>query len=226
MKLDNSILFFENLKSITEAKWEHIDPNDPFAPLLQPGSKWKPGLSDELLHAFEKEMGFKFPEPLRNFYRTMNGVDRPYIYIDENNNSTEYNQFYSYPDHLELIRSGIKWIYESNHVTPDVLTIRGISRIFPIWSHRFIMIDKPGHPILSMHDNDIIFFAFTLAAACRIDVLDIQGRRQYNQPVVPFWYPGWHKYPKMPKYKRDRGVMTKWIRKMKKQVVMQYRAMG
>jgi len=226
MKTDNSIAFFEHIKAVTEAEWEHIDPNDPFSPHIQPGSKWKPGLSEKALKEFEAEMEFTFPEPLRNFYRTMNGLDRPYIYIDEDNNTFSYDQFYSYPEHLNKIRSLIEWIYESTRVTPAILKARGISRIFPIWSHRFIMIDEPGHPVLSMHGNDIIFYGFTLASTFLTDHLHYPSRRQYNEPVVPFWYPGWRQNPKMPKYKRSRGVMTKWIKKMKKQVIMRHRAMG
>ena len=226
MKTDNSIAFFEHVKAITEAEWEHIDLNDPFSSHILPGSKWKPGLSEKVLQEFEVEMGFTFPEPLRNFYRTMNGLDRARIYTDEDNNPFPYYQFYSYPEHLDKIRSQIEWIYESNRVTLAILKARAISRIFPIWGHRFIMIDEPGHPVLSMHGRDIIFYGLTLGSSFLHDHLHYASRRKCNEPVVPFWYPGWNKGPQMPKCRHRKGMMTKWNRKMKMQVIMQHRTMG
>ncbi|MCW3464237.1 SMI1/KNR4 family protein [Chitinophaga nivalis] len=226
MKTNNSIVFFEYIKTRTEAKWEIIDPNDIFGPSIQPGSKWKPGLTEKMLHAFEQEIGYTFPEPLCNFYRTMNGLDRPYPHLDEDNNIITCNAFYSYPEDLNKIRSQIEWIYAATGITSAISKARNISRIFPIWGHRFIMIDEPEHPILSMFGNDIIFYGFTLGDTFLKDFLGTHGKRQYNEPVVPFWYPGWRKNPKMPKYKRNKGVMTKWIQKMKKQVILRKRALG
>ncbi|NIG57620.1 SMI1/KNR4 family protein [Chitinophaga sp. Cy-1792] len=221
MKTNNSTAFFEYLKTKTESAWENTEPNENFGSYILPGTKWKPGLSADMLHAFEQEMGYTFPEPLRNFYRTMNGLE-PHPDLNEDMSRI----FYSYPEDLNKIRSRIEWIYKSTHTTPALLKARNISRIFPVWGHRFIMIDEPGHPVLSMYGNDIIFYGFTLAETFLREFLDIHSKRQYNTPVVPFWYPGWRKYPKMPKYKPRKGVMTKWIQKMKRNVILQKRAMG
>lgn len=226
MKTNNSIAFFEKVKTITETKWAHIDSNDPIAIFIQPGTKWKPGLSEQALLEFEKEMGFTFPAPLRNFYQTMNGLDRSDIEADEDNNASPYLHFYSYPEHLNDIRSQIEWIYESTGVTPAIVKAKGISRIFPVWGHRFMMVDEPGHPVLSMYGNDIIFYGHTLADTFLVDHLGYPLWREHNEPVVPFWYPGWRKYPKMPKYKPNKGVMTKYIKELKRKITMQHRAMG
>ncbi|MBC9910343.1 SMI1/KNR4 family protein [Chitinophaga varians] len=225
MKPDNSLTFFRRLKAETEAKWAQLAPNDPYAS-IDPGTKWLPGLSEEELHAFEKEMGFPFPEPLRNFYRTMNGVDRPFIYTYEDGSTSEDNRFYSYPQDIGRIRSMIAWVYEDCGITPAIAKARGISRIFPIWGHRFMMIDEPGHPVLSMYGNDIIFYGSTLAALCKKDLGSTHGMRQHGEPTVRFWYPGWQKNFKMPKRRRRVGVMTPWLRVMKKNVLLQHRAMG
>ncbi|NML35593.1 SMI1/KNR4 family protein [Chitinophaga sp. G-6-1-13] len=225
MKPNNSLAFFEHLKAETEATWAKVAPDDPFASAA-PGSKWLPGLSEEELQAFEKEMGFSFPEPLRNFYRTMNGLDRPYINTDEDGNTWESYRIYSYPRDIDRIHSKIEWIYDSCRITPAIAKARGISRIFPVWSHRFMMIDEPGHPMLSMHGNDIVLYAFTLAEICKIDLGSTHGLRRHGEPNVRFWYPGWRKNPKMPKRRRRIGVMTKWLRVMKKKVLLQHRAMG
>lgn len=226
MKADNSIAFFKKMKAETEALWEHIDPNDPFGPSVAPGSKWKPGLSEQEIKVFEAAMGFIFPEPVRNLYRTMNGLDRQYFYIDEDNKATPYVWYYSFPDDLDKIKSCIEWIHERTGVNPAILKEKGISRIFPVWGHRCIMVDEPGHPVLSMHGDDIVFWAPTLAAACRIDLLQISSHRLRKETVVRFWYPGWRQDPGMPKQRRSRGIMTKWLRKMKQQRALQCRAMG
>lgn len=225
MKPNNSLAFFEYLKVETEAKWAQLELNDPYVS-VNPGTKWLPGLSEEELQAFEKEMGFPFSEPLRNFYRTMNGVDRPFIYTYDDGSITEDNRFYSYPRDIDRIRDKIEWVYDACRITPAIVKARGISRIFPVWSHRFMMTDEPGHPILSMHGNDIIFYAFTLAELCRKDLVSTHGVRRHGEPTVRFWYPGWRKNPKMPKCRRRTGVMTKWLRGMKKKVLLQHRAKG
>lgn len=225
MKPDNSLIFFEQIKAETEAKWAEIEPNNPFA-AAAPGAKWLPGLSEETLKAFETAIGFSFPVPLRNFYRTMNGLDRPYIVTDGEGDRQEYHWYYSYPRDLDRIRDTIKRVYDSCHITSAMGKARGISRIFPVWGHRFMMIDEPGHPILSMCGDDIVFFAFTLAELCKTELLATHQLRRHGEPTVRFWYPGWRKNPVMPKRRRRIGVMTKWLCVMKKQVLLQHCAMG
>jgi hypothetical protein len=156
----------------------------------------------------------------------MNGLDRQYSYIDEDNNANPYIWYYSFPEHLDQIKSDIEWIHDSTGVTPAKIKEKEISRIFPVWGHRFIMVDEPGHPLLSMHGDDIVFWAPTLAAACLKDLSKTSSRRLRKKTVVRFWYPGWRQNPRMPKQRRSRGVMAKWLRKIKKQRLLQYRAMG
>ncbi|RFM32792.1 SMI1/KNR4 family protein [Chitinophaga silvisoli] len=239
MKVDNSIAFFEKIKAMTEKAWEEIDPADEYGPRIPPGAKWNRGLTEEELKQFEQDMGFEFPLPLRNFYRTMNGLDKVDTWVDEHNVHHYFTPFYAYPRDLDRIYSMISWIYESTGVNSEIVKASGISRIFPVWQHRFIMIDNPGHPILSMHGSDIIFYGATLARNFIADHFDhrfgndvrlkfppIRGY-SWKGWVVPFWYPG-------PRYRRRmlprttpyKGVLTKRFGKIKRKIIMDKLAMG
>jgi hypothetical protein len=156
---DDSLSFFRQLKRISELHWETVELTEhTYGYQIQQGSRWKNGLNDDDLKKFEKTMGFAFPESLANFYKVMNGLDRPGIDISDNT-SLFCPLFYSFPDDLDLIEENINWIYESNTVNQMQIMKTGISRIFPVFAHRFILIDQPKNPILSMYGNDIIYWA-------------------------------------------------------------------
>ncbi|HZY38396.1 MAG TPA: SMI1/KNR4 family protein [Mucilaginibacter sp.] len=154
----DSPFFFEELKHISEQYWETVTLDKHYGYQIQPGSKWKSGLCDADLKNFEHAMGFTFPEPLANFYRAMNGLDRPSIDIS-GNNSEFRPEFYSFPNDLNFIKDQINWIYEANSIAREDMLNSGISRIFPIFAHRFMLIDIPESPILSMWGDDIIYWA-------------------------------------------------------------------
>jgi SMI1 / KNR4 family (SUKH-1) len=75
---------FIKLKEATERYWLKAGYTDCRGVQVQEGSKWKKGLTDAELKVFEAAMGIAFPDTLRNFYKTMNGLDRPGM--DFNNN--------------------------------------------------------------------------------------------------------------------------------------------
>src|SRR5476651_1749453 len=81
-RADDSLSFFEEFKRASEFYWETVTlEKEIYGYQIQPGSKWKEGLSDNDLIKFESIMGFSFPVPLKNFYKVMNGLDRPGIDI-------------------------------------------------------------------------------------------------------------------------------------------------
>lgn len=163
---DDSIAFFEVIKSTTEDDWaattlaKHI-----YGFQIQENSKWRIGLSDAEIAEFERVVGHAFPTPLKNFYRTMNGLTKPGINIYGNDGTPfAYRPvFYSFPEDLPLLQEMIKWIYDANGVDAEKISQDGISRIFPISGHRFMLIDIAENPILSMHGNDIIYWADNLS---------------------------------------------------------------
>lgn len=231
MTTKNSIEHFQYLKAATEAIWAQMDNEAEAFCGIAKGTKWLPGLSEEQLQAFETAIGFPFPEPLRNFYRVMNGFDRPYTATWENlNGETLTAKLYranSYPRELEKIRERIKCIYDDCHITPQKAQSLGISRIFPLWWYTYMMIDEPGHPTLSMTGNDITFDTLSLAEGFSRTFLGVNPPSGYHIPTVRFWFPKlFGSYPKKVKHRRKRGLLARQLRQLKKHNYLLHRAMG
>jgi ABC-type oligopeptide transport system substrate-binding subunit len=147
---DDSIPFFETIKYKSEAYWAETTLNTTiYGFQIQENSTWRPGLTDNELREFEIAIGYEFPLPLRNFYKTMNGLTKPGINIFGNDGTkpTFRPVFYSYPNDLQAITDLINWIYKENNVQENVANNDNISAIFPICWHRFMLIDIPGNPI-------------------------------------------------------------------------------
>ena len=195
-KPDNSSLFFEKIKMISEQYWATSRLNDNlYGFQIQENTKWRTGLNNTELLDFEKDMGFSFPQSLINFYKVMNGLNKPGINIYGNSGvkPSFHPVFYSYPEDINLIKESVKWIYDDNSISENELINLGISRIFPIYQHRFMLIDIPGNPILSMHGNDIIYWADDLSKLLANELFgniynahDFENLKQ-PRAVVKFW---------------------------------------
>lgn len=183
-----------NIKNKSEQFWQNVKLDICWGYQIQPASIWRQGLTEEQIDSFEQALGLTFPAPLRLFYRTMNGLNKPGINIqgDSGEDFTYRSVLYSYPDDLDLIKNNIDWIYEANRMDVDKLKVMGASRIFPIYSHRFMLIDEPGCPILSMYGDDIIYWCKDIVELLKIDVL--HQSRSYEERVkdpvsqhIKFW---------------------------------------
>ena len=194
---DDSLSFFETIKRESEKFFADTLPNKGiYGFQFQQNSKWRTGLSDTELQEFEKAVGFSFPTPLRNFYPTMNGLTKPGVNLYGSSGTPEAfrSVFYSYPDDLQLIKEQINWIYEATSVKKEDLEGLGVSRIFPVFQHRFMLVDIPGNPILSMYGDDIIYYAENLSkllaneifAGVIYNVSDFESPPQ-TQPEIKFW---------------------------------------
>ncbi|MBX9851809.1 MAG: SMI1/KNR4 family protein [Cytophagaceae bacterium] len=158
--------FFQAIKEKSNQYWRKAEIDKSlFGFQIQEGTKWRDGLTDDQLRKFETEMGLKFPESLRNFYLTMNGLDKPGInvYGASGEPYAYWPIYYSFPEDIEVIKEQILWIYSSNNTNPDKLKEMGASRIFPICGHRFLLLDEPDNPILSMYAHDIIYWTDSLS---------------------------------------------------------------
>ena len=123
-KVDTKISSFEKIKTLSEEKWKNLELEECWGFQIQKNSKWKDGLSENELNEFENQLGFKFPDSLKNFYRTMNGLNKPGINISgnlKNEIPTFRSTFYSFPNDLELIKEKIDWILDSNNITEQDL---------------------------------------------------------------------------------------------------------
>ena len=74
---DDSVSFFDTIKKESEIFWADTFPDKGiYGFQIQQDAKWRQGLSETELHEFENSIGFSFPTPLRNFYKTMNGITK------------------------------------------------------------------------------------------------------------------------------------------------------
>jgi len=196
-KPDDTIHFFKAVKTKSEKFWTDTVPNKRiYGFQIQRDTKWRPGLSDIQIHDFEKTIGFPFPTPLRNFYKTMNGLTKQgmNLYGSDGTPPAFRSVFYSYPDDIQLVKDYINWIYNATSVRKEDLENVDISKIFPVFQHRFMLIDVPDNPILSMYGDDIIYWADNLSKMLANEIFsgaiknvsDFESSLQL-QPDIKFW---------------------------------------
>jgi hypothetical protein len=186
-QLDNSIESFTRIKQQSDKLWEKIELEECWGFQIQEGSKLKKGLSEQELLDFESQLGFQFPDPLKNYLKTMNGLDRPGINNTGNEKDTEYGPtFYSYPEDVERIKGQIEWILEDNKVSESDLSSGKAPYIFPYLGHRFLICDK-NQNVLSMHGNDIIYWAANLSQGIAKDIWGYWQKTPTKYPEDSFW---------------------------------------
>lgn len=171
---DNSLGFFETVKQLSEKYWSTTSLNKKlYGFQVQPNTKWKDGLTDKQIEDFENVLDIKFPTVLKNFYKTMNGLDKPGInvYGNDGTKPTYSPLYYSLPDDIEVIKKNIEWILKSNNLTIEQLDKQDIPKIFPLTGHRFLILDG-NNQILSMHGNDIIYWAENISKLVVTDIFD------------------------------------------------------
>ena len=189
---NGSVDFFNEIKRLSEEYWSKTDINpDIFGFQIQNGTKWKNGLSENELAEFQTELNVVFPDELKNFYRTMNGLDKEGINVF-GSDGTEPNFtpiYYSYPENLKQIRENINWIYESNEVKKENVEI---PKILPIKGHRFMILDG-NNQILSMYGDDIIFWSDNISKLIATDIFeniknvtDFESNPNLAKPIK-FW---------------------------------------
>jgi hypothetical protein len=194
---NDSITFFETIKKESERFWCETTPTqNVYGFQVQQDSKWRQGLSDTELQEFENSIGFSFPAPLRNFYKTINGLTKQGInlYGNDGTQPTFRSVYYSYPGDIALIQEQIDWIYEATSVEIENLDSLEVSRIFPVSGHRFMLVDIPGNPILSMYGDDIIYYADNLSKLLANEIFpemiynisDFESPPQ-SRPEIKFW---------------------------------------
>jgi len=189
---NGSIEYFNEIKLLSEKYWSEREINpDIFGFQIQRQTKWKNGLSENELADFQEELNIEFPEELKNFYRTMNGLDKQGINVfGSNGTEPSFNPiYYSYPQDLKLIRESINWIYESNNAKIENAKI---PRIFPVTRHRFLILDK-NNQVLSMYGDDIIFWSDNISKLIATDIFkniknvtDFESNLNFAKPIK-FW---------------------------------------
>lgn len=174
---DGSLSYFQRLKELSEAHWAEktLDP-DRYGLQIQPGTRWRDGLNEQMLNDFQQTLGMTFPEALKNYYRTMNGLDKPAInlYGSDGSSPVYRAEFYAYPDDIEVIKSYIHWIYKSNGLDGNPSDHPDVPPIFPVCGHRFLILDGCGQ-VLSMYGDNITFWADNLSKLLAIEIFSNIG---------------------------------------------------
>ncbi|SFQ68675.1 SMI1/KNR4 family protein [Flavobacterium akiainvivens] len=188
--LQDNCADFTKLKEATERYWLKAGYTKCWGVQVQEGSKWKKGLTDAELDAFEAAMGITFPDVLRGFYKTMNGLDRPGVDFkgDVKAEPGLKPAFYSYPDDLPSINQQIDRICEDNNITRQDMLAGKVPFIIPVYGHRCLVFDGTGR-MLSMVGRDIIIYADNIARAIAKDVFEYVSNEVIpaNLQPVPFW---------------------------------------
>jgi hypothetical protein len=191
---DDSIAFFQTLKKESEQYWASTDIDKAlYGYQIQKNTKWLPGLSEKEIEDFENALNVVFPTALRNFYRTMNGLDKHgvNVYGSEGEVYAYMPIYFSYPADLGIIKGKIAWILESHNLTREKLDRKNIPKIFPVTGHRFLVFDQ-RLPILSMYGNDIIYWSDNISKLVACNIFDhIENAEDFesSNAAVPvkFW---------------------------------------
>lgn len=184
--------FFPWLKTESEKLWENIEPNKAvYGFQLQAGTKWLPGLDDEQIANYEKDLGFVFPEIFKAFLKHMNGTDLHTVNVyGESGEPYAYSVgYYSYPRDIKVVKDMITWILEKYKISEEDLENLEIPHILPIVSHRFLVADRcDTNPVLSMYGTDTILYADSLQSFLVGDIFsNHQPQTDLQEVKVKFW---------------------------------------
>ena len=170
--LDDSIKSFELIKMLSEEKWQNIEHlSGEFGSNRIKGLKWKKGLTESEIEDFENQLGFKFPDSLKNFYKVMNGL----AIINENFNKEEENPFYqklyrSYPDDINLIKENADFELKSFNISKEDIISKKVPMIFNYYGNRYLVFDD-NRQVLSIR-GDAIFFGENLSKGLSKDIFN------------------------------------------------------
>jgi hypothetical protein len=184
--------FFQWLKSESENYWQTIEINSGiYGFQIRQETKWLPGLSENEIVGYEKELGFQFPEIYKEFLRCMNGIDKLTVNIyGESGEEYQYAPgYYAFPRDLEAVVEQIMWVYDSCDITKEKIEEQQIPHIIPVVAHRCLIADRcDSNPVLSMYGSDIIPYSPDLQRFLVDDIFrsHVQDESSYDAKVK-FW---------------------------------------
>lgn len=150
--------FLADFKRKTEARWASLklNPNQ-YGFQFVPHTRWLPGLSEDQIRAYERDLNLVFPEDFRMLLRHLNGTN---LETRDLHSGMTRVGVYSYPRDLDRVRGLMEeWRLE----WPGVCDTYGLApddRCVPIFGHRGILCRKRGGstPVFSLWGDDVIVY--------------------------------------------------------------------
>ncbi|GAA3024462.1 hypothetical protein GCM10020229_39670 [Kitasatospora albolonga] len=163
------------------------------------GADLAPGLSEDELDAVEARFGFRFAADHRAFLRAglpigtgwpdwrggadsgtlRDSLDRPVegLLFEVRHNAFWHLTWGERPERLE----------EAVRIAKAFLA--GVPRLVPVFGHRYLpgTARQFGHPVLSVHQSDVIYYGADLADYLRHEFSGLPARLDEARATVPFW---------------------------------------
>jgi len=166
--------FLREFKRATEARWskKSIDPTL-YGFQFRPGTRWNPGLSDDMVTEYESVLGVRFPNDFRAFLREMNGTDLATlnVYGSCGEPQRESVGVYSYPRDIEVVKDLIERISGSRAEIAGDLAGQGFelpaeANLVPIYSQRYVVcasnLDSSVVLSIVINDTDAVVYGDSL----------------------------------------------------------------
>ena len=185
--------FLTQFKQATEAKWSEKSINPTlYSFQFQRGTRWNPGLSEEMLTEYESILGVRFPHDFKTFLRRMNGTDLATLNVyglcgEPHRKSVGV---YSYPRDIEIVKQRIEDIRVSRAEIVTDLVEQGFelspeARLVPVFSSRYVVCTSnlESSVVLSVviHAVDAIVYGNTLR-----EYLEEDSSGTESEGCVPF----------------------------------------
>lgn len=174
--------FIDHFLAETESRWAAISP-DPhvYGFQIQRGTKWKPGLAEPEIAAYQASLGIAFPDDLVTFLRHANGTNQTMKNIfGSNGDPPRWSAgVYSYPHDLDIVRKRIEWLNEDRQEALHSLELSGVSlgndpQFIPFCDHRYLLSngDPKSSIVCSIASGDAIVYGWSLRAFLEVEFLD------------------------------------------------------
>lgn len=161
--------FMAYLVDETEDRWADIELNpEIFGPQVAAETLWRDGLSDEDIAAYEKDLGFTFPDDVKTFLSLVNGWDKNQILTHGPEVKGEVTGVYAYPDDLVEVKDRIAELKKDLDSAFEPLgydkALWKDVHFLPIFAHRYVVCtpDPEVSAVISYHPGDTILYGDSL----------------------------------------------------------------
>jgi hypothetical protein len=173
--------FIKGLKSQTEELWKSKKINSAiYGFQIQPGTCWRPGLSETEIDGFQRDLRVEFSRPLKIVLRHINGTDTPNLNVYGNSGESHRTRIsaYSYPADLDLVKELIAGVEGQRADIKGTLLEQGFDlkdnvSLVPFYLHRYVVCSQSeeNSPVLSITGTDAIVYAPTLRRYLEVEFL-------------------------------------------------------